>query len=121
METRGSRVLWGGVIVGATNLEGKTRFEILSYPLTKSQRPNSDADQQGRFLAFKDGYIETLDYAPGKPVTLIGTLTGTRNGHIGESPYVYPVVDVESIYLWSDAETNAKPRINFGVGIMLNN
>lgn len=118
---RGSRVLWGGIIVSATNLAGKTRFEILSYPLTLSQRPDVGAAPQGRFLAIKDGYVETLDYAPGKPVTLKGALTETRDGLIGESAYVYPVIEVESLYLWTQSSAVTKPRVNFGLGIILNN
>lgn len=118
---RNSRVIWGGIIISATNLEGKTRFEVLSYPLSRSQRPNTDAAPQGRFLATKDGYVETLDYSPGKRITVTGTLTETREGRIGESLYIYPVVQTESLYLWTTTHAATEPRINFGIGVILHN
>src|ERR671926_144044 len=74
---RGEEVLWGGMIVSSTNLENSTRLEVLAYPLDSSQRPDTSANPTGRFLALKQGYLETVDYSPGKRVTVKGTLTKT--------------------------------------------
>ncbi|KPV40084.1 hypothetical protein AN478_07965 [Thiohalorhabdus denitrificans] len=115
----GSQVLWGGVIVNATNLEERTRLEILAYPLDGRQKPDVEADPQGRFLAEAEGYLETADYTPGRRVTVSGTLKGTRKGRIGEAEYTYPVVAVEDKELWAeDRRSPAGPRFHFGIGVI---
>ena len=40
--SRNVQVLWGGVIIGAINLTDHTDFNVLFYPLDKSQRPDLD-------------------------------------------------------------------------------
>jgi outer membrane lipoprotein len=114
----GTRVLWGGVIVAARNREQSTQLEILGYPLNDRQRPVPDADPQRRFLALKDGYLETADFAQGRWVTLTGPLTGTRAGRVGEADYTYPVVRIEDIELWPKAERPREPRFHFGIGVI---
>ncbi|MFP4560803.1 MAG: Slp family lipoprotein [Thiohalorhabdus sp.] len=115
----GSRVLWGGVIVNTTNLEDRTRLEILAYPLDGRQKPDVEADPRGRFLAEAEGYLETADYAPGRRVTVSGTLEETRKGRIGEAEYTYPVVEVADQELWTeDRRAPEGPRFHFGIGVI---
>jgi len=114
----GTRILWGGVIVAARNLEDTTRLEILGYPLDGRQRPVTDAEAQRRFLAVHEGYLETADYAQGRWVTLTGPLAGTRSGQVGEATYTYPVVRVKAIHLWSQREPTSEPRFHFGIGVL---
>lgn len=116
----GTRVLWGGVIVNSTNLENATQLEVLGYPLDDDQDPRTDAGPTGRFLVIESGYLETADYAPGRRVTVVGPVTGTRQGRIGESVYTYPVVEPDRIHLWprETAQRQTEPRIHFGVGVI---
>ncbi|MFA5531806.1 MAG: Slp family lipoprotein [Thiohalomonadaceae bacterium] len=116
----GTRVLWGGVIVNSTNLENATQLEVLGYPLDDSQEPQTDAGPAGRFLVIEPGYLETADYAQGRRITVVGPVTGTRQGKIGESAYTYPVVDPDRIHLWPRASTQryTEPRFHFGVGVI---
>lgn len=117
----GETVLWGGVIVNATNLEERTRLEIVGYPLDEySQRPQTDAEPQGRFLAYREGYLETAEYGRGRRVTVRGEITGSERGRIGEAPYTYPAVAVDELELWPESRDrgSSRPRFHFGLGVI---
>lgn len=113
----GHRVLWGGVIVRGLNLAHATRLEVLAYPLDANQEPDTDARPLGRFMIRHPGYLETAIYAPGRHVTVIGTLRGTETGMVGQARYVYPVVIPAGMYLWPKQNVDTGPRWHFGVGI----
>lgn len=115
----GTRVLWGGTIVATTNLKDATQMEILAYPLDKSQKPKTDATPLGRFMVIHPGYLESADYNPGRSITVVGTLAGTRQGKIGETEYTYPVVNPEKSYLWPRETVSSEPssNVHFGVGL----
>lgn len=118
----GTRVLWGGVIVASHNREESTQLEVLGYPLTDRQRPDTDASPQKRFLAIKSGYLETADYAPGRQVTVSGPLTGIRSGRVGKARYSYPVVRIDDSHLWPEAGNRPQgPRFHFGIGVIFGN
>lgn len=114
---RGRKVQWGGVIVSSHNLKDATQLEVLAYPLTDEGRPKTDEEARGRFLAMYPGYLETVDFAPGRLITIVGTLKGTRTGTVGEMPYTYPVVQMEQRRLWNAAEPRTNPRFHFGIGV----
>lgn len=114
---RDRKVQWGGVIVSSHNLKDATQLEVLAYPLTDEGRPKTDEEPRGRFIARYPGYLETVDFAPGRLLTVVGTLNGTRTGTVGEMPYTYPVVQMEQRQLWSGPEQRTSPRIHFGIGI----
>lgn len=116
----GGRVLWGGTIVGARNLDDGTELEVLAYPLDRRQRPMTGRPAAGRFLILSDDYLETLDYAAGRLVTVLGARAGMREGRVGEAPYDYPVVRAESLHLWRpDAPQPSGPRFGIGIGVTL--
>lgn len=114
-------VLWGGVIVNSSNLEDATQIEVLAYPLGDDQRPKTNREPIGRFLARQTGYLETADYSQGRLITIRGRLQDVTTGRIGEANYTYPVVDILDDQLWQ-AETHVEPsrsRVNFGIGVMI--
>lgn len=115
----GRPVAWGGVIIQSTNLQDKTRLEILAYPLDSDNRPDTNASPTGRFLAERPGYLETVNYAPGRLVTVVGPLEGTRTGRIGEIEYTYPVIEVRRMQLWRPAAEyySSEPQVRFGIGV----
>ncbi|MEX0607100.1 MAG: Slp family lipoprotein [Halofilum sp. (in: g-proteobacteria)] len=119
----GATVLWGGVVVNSENLADRTRLEIVGYPLDEhSQRPLTEAEPQGRFLAYRDGYLETAEYGRGRRVTVRGEVTGSEEGRIGEARYTYPAVAVEQLELWQEPrERSSRPRFHFGIGVILGN
>ena len=114
---RGHKVQWGGVIIGSKNLKDRTQFEVLAYPLDKDGRPQRNQAPLGRFLALKDGYVETVDYAAGRLLTITGPLQETRNDKLGEADYIYPLIAADDLKLWQERAPREEPRVRFGVGI----
>lgn len=117
---RGQRVLWGGVVIATSNLADATQIEVLGYPLESNQRPDIGASPQGRFLIHREGYLEPTDYAQGRVVTVVGRLREVRPGRIGETDYLYPVVEADQIHLWPRDSGRPATRFNFGVGVIFN-
>ena len=117
---RGSRVLWGGVIVNSKNLEKGTQLEILAYPLSKTYRPRLEREPLGRFIIEHSGYLETVDYAPGRELSLTGIISGTKEGKIDDASYIYPAVTTEQLHLWPKGGSG-EPQFHFGVGVMFHN
>jgi outer membrane lipoprotein len=118
---RGRIVQWGGVIISVQNLKDATQLEVLAYPLDESGRPKQGTEPLGRFLAVKTGYLEPVDWAPGRLATFIGPVQETRAGTIGETKYTYPVITVQQSYLWPKTYNSNEPRFQFGIGIGLHN
>lgn len=114
MGAKGEKVLWGGVIVSAQNTPTQTDITVLAYPLADNQRPQLNLAPQGRFIVHHHGYLETLVYAPGRQLTILGVVQGMTEGKVGEAPYRYPEVKSEDLYLWSPG---TGPRVRFGVGV----
>ena len=118
--TATGQVLWGGAIVAARNVGTGTELEVLSYPLDRSQRPMTGKASEGRFLIVADGYLETVDYAPGRSVTVLGTLDGVREMPVDEARIPYPVVRSSELHLWRpDDGARVLPRFSIGIGLGL--
>jgi len=115
----GKDVIWGGIVVAGTNLKESTQLEILAYPLDSSQRPRTNEPALGRFLAIQSGYLETTDYEQGRQITVRGTLGTLRKGQVGESDYLYPVVNIKQLHLWQKEGEYIEPRFHFGIGVMI--
>jgi outer membrane lipoprotein len=113
------RVLWGGVIVQTTNLKDATQIEVVGFPLDEHQEPETGGEPQGRFVVMQPGYLESAEYAAGRRITVVGPLTGTRPGRIGERDYTYPVVAPDKIHLWPEESTRraTQPQVHFGIGV----
>jgi outer membrane lipoprotein len=116
---RGQRAAWGGTIVNTRNLKDTTEIEVLGFPLGSDARPDPNATAQHRFLLLRAGYLEPADYRSGRLVSVVGAVEGTRDGTVGEAPYVYPVLQAEQVYLWPlDEGTRSGSNIHFGIGII---
>jgi outer membrane lipoprotein len=108
--------LWGGVIVNSSNTQSGTQIEVLAYPLNSSQQPDPDRSTNGRFLVIDERYLETLDYAPGRLLTVGGTMNGTSSGQIGDATYVYPVIVPDQMRLWPKDSRRNEPQFHIGIG-----
>ncbi|MGF1547474.1 MAG: Slp family lipoprotein [Thiotrichales bacterium] len=119
----GKAVVWGGMIISASNQRDSTRLEVLGYPLDGSQRPDTSRPAQTRFFADRPGYLETADYSNGRLVTVSGVTREVVKGKIGEAEYSYPRVEVDQIHLWSIAGRygDVGSRVQFGIGVMIGN
>jgi outer membrane lipoprotein len=113
-DTRDVQVLWGGIIIGAENKPNRTEITVLYYPLDSSQQPDVDKPAQNRFIVRHAGYLETMVYAPGREITVIGTLQGVEEGKVGDASYRFPVLKADKIYLWPLDENS---KVHFGVGV----
>ncbi len=113
----GRVVEWGGILIATHNRADHTLLEILAYPLNSEGRPLRDRAPLGRFLARHDGYLEAMEYAPGRLVTASGPLAGIRRGRVGDREYVYPLVQTRQLRLWPRHTLGTEPRIHFGIGV----
>lgn len=113
----GRRVLWAGIIVHGENRHDSSLLEVLAYPLRYNNRPDTDAKPSGRFLIEQRGYLETVDYAPGRAVTVVGTFSGLRAGKVGAADYRYPVVTAPQLRLWPVERNNGGTEAQFHIGV----
>ncbi len=113
-------VIWGGRVVSVINKQDNTRLEIIAYPLNYAQKPVAKASP-GRFIAFKQGYLESLDYVD-QLVTIQGKIEGMENNisnsHVDDQDYQFPVVEIKKIRIWPVVN---EPRVRFNFGFVFRN
>ncbi len=116
---QGQTVVWGGTVVQVNNYNDHSEIEILSHPLDSSQRPQlSSNNANGRFIAVLPGFVEPLNFRPGAPITVMGTIEGTFAGHVGQAPYVFPRVKVSQHHEWTAEEMGSgRSHFSFGMGV----
>ena len=110
------RVIWGGRIIASRNLENGTELVVLGFPLSRSQRPETEVRPVGRFIALYPGYLETGLHAPDRLVTVDGRVVGRDTRPVGQARYDYPVMTADAVHLW---KRGREPRsdVHFGIGI----
>ena len=96
-----ARVVLGGEILETRPKVGETELEILSRPLHFDDSPVRTDVSAGRFLARSRPFLDPAVFAPGRRVTVLGTVTGGEERNLGALPYAYPVVEVEQMRLWA--------------------
>lgn len=115
----GKTALWGGTILATENLKDVTRIEILAYPLDSSQRPKLNDKPLGRFIIRSQGFLDPLSFSPGQLVSVLGEVGENQSATIGDSAYVYPVINAQQLNLWSKKKTSTSSRFSFGIGLSL--
>jgi len=108
-------VIWGGVIVSAHNLSDRTQLEVLSYPLSKDQRPKIKEKPTGRFLIQSEGYLELASFQQGRLITVLGTVQDVTQGTVGGTDYQYPTITSNEMHLWLGNEVSNSGYV-FGIG-----
>ncbi len=118
---RGKTVQWGGRILKVRNDAQQTRLEVLSFPLRRNGVPNESRRSTGRFLLLRAGFLEPIDYAPGRYVTVVGEIVGLERGRVGTAEYPLPVVRSRQTKLWprNSRTWGFLPFISIGVGFDL--
>lgn len=103
---RGTTLMLAGQIVDhAINREGST-VEVLCYTRDRDDKPEELDESCGRFLARTVQVLDPEAFKPGRLVTLAGVVSGHAERPVGEGTGVYPVFEIEEIYLWpSPAQT----------------
>jgi len=100
----GSRVRWGGTIAGVENFEDRTIITIVARPLSRRGEPYGDRRAAGRFMAEFRRFLDPEEYRQGRRITVVGRFIRIRQAPIDEYVYDYPVVESESLYMWTDYE-----------------
>ncbi|KFI19762.1 Slp family lipoprotein [Nitrosococcus oceani] len=103
METQ---VRWGGTITAIQNGKSETSIEVISHQLDSEGRPKDYSQSEGRFIAKFKGFLDPAIYSVKQDLTIFGTVSGIETHSIGEFPYQFPVITVDSSYLW-------KPRSDY--------
>lgn len=96
----GGAVRWGGEIVKVEPKADSTCFEVIARELDDSARPRTREANGGRFIACHAGFYDPEDFQRGRELTVVGQITGTDHGKVGEFDYAYPHVAADAIYLW---------------------
>ena len=117
--SHGKIALWGGTILDTRNLKNSTQIEVLAYPLNSSQRPLLENKPLGRFIILHSDYLEPANYTQGRLLTVLGSISDSQNGKIGEVQYTYPVIITQQLHLWPLKDERNKSSFHFGIGIQL--
>jgi len=96
----GARVILGGEVLVTTPKPGETEIEVLSRPLRAADVPERSDSTNGRFLVRTPEFLDPAIYAPGRRLTILGTVAGRSERRVGDVPYAYPVINAERIKLW---------------------
>ena len=118
---KSSKVIWGGIIVNSQNLKKGSLLEVLVYPLASNYEPDTQKMPLGRILAEHAEYLETVNYATGRIITVVGPITELRKGVIGEAEYEYPVIKAKQLHLWPTGDQKSDTKFHFGIGVMFSN
>lgn len=104
----GTKVRWGGEIIKTEPGPQQTCFYILARPLDSQARPvgGSEGENQGRFVACRDGFYDPEVFTRGRELTVTGTLHGTVSQKVGDFDYAYPRVESDVVYLWPKRVAN---------------
>lgn len=114
----GAEILWGGRIVAIENLESSTRVQVIAFPLNRAQQPAPEASSIGRFVFVVPGFVEPLDYAPGRHLTVQGVISGIWHGQANDQDYPFPVVQASAVNIWPwGFMLDSQPQISIGIGI----
>ncbi len=97
----GSTVRWGGVVTEVENKADETWVFLVNRALEDNDKPIVDGQSEGRFIASFSGFIDPLVYRQGRPLTVVGSIEGSRVRAIGEYDYRFPVVAVRDSHLWA--------------------
>ena len=113
----GTAVVWGGKILDVRNLVDETEVQLAVYPLDPAQRPQQSEPVLGRVIVVLPGFADPLDFPPGRFVTVLGHLDGTRTRHIGDAERALAVLRRDALHLWPVNFPRERSRVSFGVGI----
>ncbi len=120
---RDRQVLFGGSIISTHNFADHTEIILLAYPVDNTDRPNTSAAPLGRFIVVHPGYLEGAQYAPGRLLSVRGTLRGVRVLPLEQNQYTHPLLNAHELYLWPGDDTPPQgyfpPWLHIGIGVVL--
>ncbi|MFP4560804.1 MAG: Slp family lipoprotein [Thiohalorhabdus sp.] len=105
----GKTIRWGGEIVEVENRPEHTEMQVVAKPLEYDARPADRDRSEGRFLVRFPGFLDPAVYAPGRRITVTGTVEEMLTRDIGEYAYRLPLVEGDGSYLWTREEDRPRP------------
>ncbi len=113
----GDRVIWGGRIAALRNLADYTEITVVSYPLDRGDRPRINQDPGVRFIVRQAGFLEPVQFMPGRYLTVLGQVAGVQSSSVGEHWMDIPLLESEQIHLWPADVSRWQNQTRFSVGI----
>ena len=110
----GERVRWGGEIIKVEPRADSTCFEVLGRPLDARARPLVRDHSDGRFIACRAGFYDPEVFVRGRDITIVGQVTGSEKGRVGEFDYTYARVAADAVYLWPKRPLVVEQRNTWG-------
>lgn len=98
----GQKARWGGKIVSVVNKQDVSEIEVVFFPENSFGKPITSMPSAGRFKAVVDGFVDPLVFEPGRLITVVGELTDSQVGVIGEQEYTYPTINAKGYYMWKE-------------------
>ncbi|UYU30467.1 Slp/YeaY family lipoprotein [Siccibacter colletis] len=95
----GQEARFGGKVMAVENQQGKTRLEIATVRLDEGARPTLNEPSRGRIYAEVTGFLDPVDFR-NQLVTVVGPITGTAEGKIGNTPYKFLVMQAQGYKRW---------------------
>jgi len=109
----GNIVLWGGLIMEASNPPDGGEIVVLQAPLDSSEYPDTKSTY-GQFIAKTSTFVDPVIYKKGRKVTLAGKIIGKRVKALEVMKYTYPVVGIKELFLWSKERVWWEPPSYYG-------
>jgi len=116
----GRYLLLGGSVVSVRSGNEKgSELEVVQHPIDERGRITTTDRSAGRFILKDDTFRDPAVYTPGKLITVVAQVEGSRAGRIGEFDYRYPVLTVHELRLWKarDYPGARGSFFSFGVGV----
>ena len=73
-----TEVFWGGSIIETKNSGANTTVKVLAKPLHRDGSPRTGDATLGRFLISFEGFLDPVVYAPGRMLTVTGSVVDRR-------------------------------------------
>ena len=80
-------------------------MEVVQSPLETDDLPEDVSHSSGgRFLATTSRFLDPIVYKSGRKVTVVGQVQGKKTLPIDQVEYIYPVISIREIHVWTKSE-----------------
>ena len=113
---KGQMVILSGVIIETKNTKEGTLLTVLQRPAGFRGKPKDVDESEGRFLALDSRYLDPTIFEKDRAVTIAGEVQEKRTLRLGETDYVYPLIDIKEVYLWPVEKRYYSPYPSWHIG-----
>jgi len=100
----GRVIMVAGVVIKSKRAEKQTEIEVLQLPAEGGGPSTTERTRsEGRFLAYREEFLDPATVPPGTPITVIGVVTGSTTRPLDDSEYTYPLLEIRHLTDWSTA------------------